>query len=128
MVQVGRVEGRMNAVKLNLLVLKTHQLDRLSGFYATLGIVFVTEKHGEGPLHLAGRVGEVVLELYPLPANAGPADSTSRLGFGVSDLDAVLRSLEAAGAVMVSGPRLTEWGRRAVVRDPDGRAVELVQQ
>ena len=28
---------------------------------------------------------------------------------------------------VVSGPAMTEWGRRAVVRGPDGRKVELVQ-
>ena len=117
----------MNAVKLNLLVLKTHQLDRLRAFYGVMGIAFVEEKHGEGPLHLAARVGDVVVELYPLPADAGPADATTRLGFSVFDLDAVMRSLEALQAVVVSRPKMTPWGRRAVVRDPDGRAVELVQ-
>jgi hypothetical protein len=36
----------MGTVKLNLLVLKTRQLDRLKAFYATLGIGFAEEKHG----------------------------------------------------------------------------------
>lgn len=114
----------MNGVQLNLIVLKTHHLDRLKEFYSALGVCFVEEKHGEGPLHLAGRVGEVVLELYPLPADAGPADASTRLGFSVPDLDAVLAGL---GAAVVSGPRSTEWGRMAVVKDPDGRKVEVVQ-
>lgn len=112
----------MSGIKVNLIVLKTHQLDRLRDFYSALGISFVEEKHGNGPTHLAGRVGEVMLELYPLPADAGPADSTTRLGFAVPDLDAVVAKL---GAAVVSGPRTTEWGRRAVARDPDGRKVEL---
>ena len=64
----------------------------------------------------------MVIELYPLPADAGPADASTRLGFAVPDLDAVLAKLAAA---VVSGPLATEWGRRAVVRDPDGRKVEL---
>ena len=118
----------MTTAKLNLLVLKTHQLDKLRAFYAALGIAFAEEKHGDGPLHLAARVGDIVIELYPLPADAGPADSTTRLGFAVPDLDAAMRSLEAFPAVVVSGLKATPWGRRAVVRDPDGRAVELVQE
>lgn len=117
----------MTDPRLNLLVLKTHQLDQLRQFYAALGISFVEEKHGEGPTHLAVRVGDLVLELYPLPAEAGPVDCTTRLGFVVSDLDAAMLSLEAVGTVVVSGPRMTPWGRRAVVHDPDGRAVEIVQ-
>mgnify|MGYP001395022962 CR=1 FL=1 len=117
----------MDAVKLNLLVLKTHQLERLKDFYAALGLSFAEERHGEGPPHLAARVGDLVLELYPLPADAGPADGMTRVGFAVPDLDAAMRSLEALQAVVVSGPKMTEWGRRAVVRDPDGRAVKMVQ-
>jgi lactoylglutathione lyase len=52
-------------VKLNLLVLKTRTLDKLKDFYTAFGITFVEEKHGDGPTHFAGRVGELVLELYP---------------------------------------------------------------
>ncbi len=113
----------MSDVKLNLIVLKTHQLDCLKEFYSALGIVFCEERHGDGPLHLAARVGGVVIELYPLSADAGLPDATTRLGFSVPDLDAVLARL---GAAVVSGPSSTEWGRRAVARDPDGRKVELV--
>jgi hypothetical protein len=40
--------------KLNLLVLKTRQLDRLRGFYAALGIAFAEERHGGGPTHNLG--------------------------------------------------------------------------
>jgi predicted enzyme related to lactoylglutathione lyase len=112
----------MSDIKLNLLVLKSHQLDRVKDFYTAMGITFVEERHGDGPLHLSARVGEVVLELYPL--QDGEADSTTRLGFAVPDLDAVLARL---GAAVVSGPAMTPWSRRAVVKDPDGRRVELVE-
>ena len=118
----------MVTVKLNLLVLKSRQLDRLKEFYAALGIAFAEEKHGDGPTHYAGRVGEALLELYPLPENAGPADVSTRLGFAVSGVDAVVGSLEDAGGAVVSQPWRTAWGYRAVVRDPDGRAVELCER
>src|SRR5947209_5302880 len=113
------------AMRLNLLVLETRQLDRLKGFYAALGIAFAGEKHGDGPPHYAGNIGDLVLELYPLPEGAGPAEATTRLGFAVAGLDAAVHALEAAGAEVIARPRQTAWGRRAVVRDPDGRAVEL---
>lgn len=122
--EVSRMEKRMSGVRLNLLVLRTRQLDKVKEFYSALGISFTEEKHGGGPLHLAARVGDLVLELYPLPADAGPADASTRLGFVVRNLEAVLARL---GAAVVSGPRVTEWGRRAVVRDPDGRKVELLE-
>jgi len=93
-------------------------------FYTALGIDFVEERHGEGPVHYAARVGATTLELYPLPGDAGTTDGSTRLGFAVPNLETVLRSLEEA---VVSPVMETPWGRRAVVRDPDGRAVELVQ-
>jgi hypothetical protein len=75
----------MAAARLNLLVLKTTGPGRLRAFYAALGISFAEERHGEGPVHYAGRVGDLVLELYPLPAGAGAADATTCLGFAVAD-------------------------------------------
>jgi lactoylglutathione lyase len=112
---------------LTLLVLKTHQMDWLRTFYATLGIEFVEERHGNGPLHYSGRVGGTVFELYPLPADSGPSHET-RLGFAVENLTETVRVLTSAGVEVITPAGRTPWGLRAVVRDPDGRTVELYQQ
>jgi predicted enzyme related to lactoylglutathione lyase len=110
---------------LTLLVLKTALPDEVRAFYQCLGITFVEERHGTGPTHFAGKAGETVFEVYPLPDGAAVADGTTRLGFAVPDLDRVLESLRYSGAPLLNPPRETPWGRRAVVRDPDGRSVEL---
>jgi predicted enzyme related to lactoylglutathione lyase len=115
----------MAQVSLTLLVLKTRQLGKLREFYQAIGIPLSEEQHGTGPVHYAGRVGDATLEVYPLPDGADPADSTTRLGFRVNDLDEVLHSLQAMGTRIVSPLQQSAWGYRAVVRDPDGRAVEL---
>lgn len=113
------------AVLLKLLVLKTHQLEAMRAFYQALGVDLVEEQHGKGPAHFAGQVGGVVLEIYPLAD--GEAESSARLGFSVADLDGMFQRLQASGTTVVSKPQQTEWGHRAVVRDPDGRSVELYQ-
>jgi len=100
-------------------VLKTPDLERMRAFYEAIGIRFTEEQHGKGPVHYAGQLGDAVLELYPL-LDSAVADTTTRLGFGVDNLNDVLRRLGLA-----SEPQRTEWGPRAVVHDPDGRAVEL---
>ena len=64
------------------------------------------------PLHFAGRMGEAVLELYPLEEGV-LADSTVRLGFAVTDLSDALRLLEADGGDIDSKPALTAWGNRS---------------
>ena len=111
----------------SLLVIKTHQLEPLRRFYETIGIAFTEEQHGKGPVHFAGQVGEMVLEIYPLSTNA-EADTTTRLGFQVPALDAVLDGLTTQGAKVVTAAKETPWGYRAVVLDPDGRSVELSQK
>lgn len=116
----------MAHIQLKLLVLKTRQMDKLRAFYEAVGVELVEERHGKGPVHYAGRVGSTVLEVYPLPE--GDGDATTRLGFGVEDVDAVLAELQRIGAATMNPPQETPWGYRAVVSDPDGRAVELYRQ
>jgi lactoylglutathione lyase len=112
----------MAVVELSLLVLKTRQVEALRKVYGTLGIDLVEERHGKGPVHYAGRVGDLVFEIYPLPEDETVVDTTTRLGFVVSSLTTVLKALEKLGTTIVTKPSATE---RAIVRDPDGRAVEL---
>lgn len=118
----------MTHVSLTLLVLKTRQVEVLRLFYQTLGIELAEERHGMGPVHFAGRAGDVVLEVYPLPDDGSPVDVAIRLGFAVESLADVVRKLQAIGAPVVTPPKETAWGLQAVVKDPDGRSVELTQR
>jgi lactoylglutathione lyase len=52
---------------------------------------------------------------------------STRLGFQVSSVDTVVCELKKYGASIVSPPADSEWGRRAIVADPDGHRVELTQ-
>jgi hypothetical protein len=117
----------MADVSLTLLVLKTRQVDRVWTFYQALGIVFTEERHGTGPRHHAGRIGDVVIEVYPLPDD-GSADTSTRLGFTVGNLAEVVEALQGLGTPVVKQPTQTSWGLQAVVKDPDGRSVELTQR
>jgi lactoylglutathione lyase len=96
------------AVQLNLIVIRVSDLERARAFYADLGLDLVREQHGDGPVHDACSIGELVLALYP---HARP--SHVRLGFRVS-METVIR----VRAQLI---------RDAVylVRDPDGNAIEL---
>jgi lactoylglutathione lyase len=114
-----------DSAALRLLVIKTRQLDKARAFYQALGIHFSEECHKGGPVHYAGQVGATVIEVYPLPDEAPAPDASVRLGFDVANLGGVLESLQSLGTPVVTEPRITPWGYRAVVRDPDGRAVEL---
>lgn len=118
----------MADVSLTLLVLKTPQVDRLRAFYQTVGVEFTEEQHGQGPRHYAGQVGDVVIELYPLADDGATVDTSTRLGFSVDKLTEVVQALEGIGTHVVKQPSQTAWGLQAVVKDPDGRSVELIQR
>jgi len=118
----------MADVSLTLLVLKTRQIERVCLFYGTLGIQFAKEQHGSGPVHFAGQAGDVVVEVYPLLDDGSAVDTSTRLGFAVANLPEIMRALEGIGIEIITRPKQTAWGFRGVVRDPDGRSVELVQR
>ncbi|GII93797.1 VOC family protein [Sinosporangium siamense] len=95
-------------MRANLIVIYTHRLSECRKFYESLGLVFEEEQHGTGPRHFAAVLpGGMVFELYPAAA-PGRESGPVRLGFG-SEVRA--RHGYAAG--------------RHMLRDPDGRTIEL---
>jgi lactoylglutathione lyase len=111
--------------RLNLVVIRSPDIDRAAAFYRSLGLLFTKHSHGSGPEHYSSEVGGLVFEIYPL-ADGQPPTTAVRVGFVVDDIDSVVRLVTEAGAAVVSAPRDSPWGRRAVVRDLDGHSVELV--
>ncbi|MFN3165426.1 MAG: VOC family protein [Phycisphaeraceae bacterium] len=126
-----QVNNKMYAkpINLNLVVILSSDIDKAEQFYKELGLFFEREQHGNGPEHLAacGEAGGVVFEIYPLGPKHQPTTST-RLGFSIDDVDAYIERLTELGGSVVSTPKDSEWGRRAVIKDPDGHTVELITQ
>ena len=117
----------MNVPRLNLVVLRVADLNRAADFYRLLGLEFTQHAHGSGPLHFASEIDGFVFELYPASPEQ-PVSPSTRIGFAVADVDDAATKLSAApGAKLVSAPKDSEWGRRAVVAGPDGHRVELVE-
>jgi lactoylglutathione lyase len=116
----------MNNVTLNLVVLRSPDLARAAAFYSRLGLKFTQHRHGSGPEHFAAELpGGGVFELYPVADGASTLGT--RIGFRVPQVDEVIAALRDYPGAVISAPRDSEWGRRAVVVDPDGHKVELVQ-
>lgn len=118
----------MTKIALAMLVLRTRSMEAARAFYQAIGLTMAEEKHGSGPVHYSSQVGETLIEIYPgadhevLESQSGGA---TMLGFHVHSLDSVLTAVEQTGAKLLKPPKTTPWGRRAIVQDPDGRAVEL---
>ena len=113
--------------ELRLLVVRSPQHGVVRRFYEALGVPFVDEQHGRGPAHAAAVLPSgLVFELYPSNTGGGPGAGTAldvRLGFAVDDVDAAVDAALAAGGTL----RSRDDGRALVV-DPDGRAVEVSER
>jgi len=116
----------MSNIVLNLVVLRSPDLARAAAFYTRLGLQFRQHRHGSGPEHFAAELpGGGVFELYPV--TEGASTLGTRIGFRVPSVDEAVAALSGYPGAILSAPCDSEWGRRAVVADPDGHKVELVQ-
>jgi lactoylglutathione lyase len=116
---------------LNLIVLRTADLDTALSFYGAFGLEFLQEQHGAGPIHYSCTQGALVIELYPGKPGIAPDRKyagATMIGFQVSDLNSVIERLTQQERTIITPPQDSAWGRRALVQDPDGRSVELTQQ
>ena len=111
-------------LNLNLLVLRCRDLDASRRFYECLGLSFEMHAHGSGPEHLASENPDGVLELYPLSETTADIRDSTGLGFLSHNLMSLSAELSARGFTP-QPPRDQSWGRTFVVRDPDGRRVEI---
>ncbi len=107
----------------NLLVLRCADVARTREFYECLDLEFDEHRHGDGPIHSGVMDGMgLVLELYP----ASEKNPVDRCGIGFAS-----PNLERAIAALIARkfePGFIEektWGKTFVVRDPDGRRVEV---
>jgi len=112
--------------RLNLIVLRARDATRLASFYSELGLNFVRHRHGAGPEHFACEDGSGVFEIYPTNADAEPTRDL-RLGFEVADVCQTVSRLVETGAEIVSAPKTSPWGMRAVLKDLEGHKVELTE-
>ena len=107
----------------NLIVLRCTDVAGTRKFYECLGLIFEEHRHGEGPIHSGTMDGRgLILELYPA-SEKNPADKCG-LGCGSPNLERVIAALTSQNFQ----PGKIEdqpWGRSFVVRDPDGRRVEV---
>jgi len=113
----------MSVQRVAYVVLRCADLERSRRFYEGLGLRLSPEQHGNGPKHYACDVGGMILELYPL---SDKQTSGLRLGLVVSDLDRILESLRALGAVV--GAIGSDGSSPVTVIDPDGHRIALEQE
>lgn len=125
---------------LNLIVLRTHDIERSRRFYEAIGLKFQFSDYGYGARTMqapvppdAPLVLDVKREGIPPPhtyleihtLSKDEPISRHRIGFFVGSVDAAVKAAVEAGGTLLSKPASWPYGRRAAVADPDGHRVEL---
>lgn len=108
------------------LMLYALDVSATAGFYRLLGADLNEPSSGR----VVGDVGGCRLAIVGASSGdaAGPGVAgTAMPGFAVDAIDDVVASVKASGRRVLRDVERLDWGRRAVVSDPDGRAVEIVQ-
>ncbi|MEO0824402.1 MAG: VOC family protein [Cyanobacteria bacterium J06635_15] len=111
-----------------LIVIRADDVDSLADFYTILGCKFVKHCHGQGSEHYAYETDDgFVFEIYPRLKEPQSTIGV-RLGFQVASVDEVIHRMQADGrGEVIAKPADLPWGRRAVIDDPEGHRVELLQ-
>lgn len=111
-------------------MIRTSKIEEVKTFYQGLGIQLVEEQHGNGPIHYSYVQDQLVIEIYPgdegsLPGwkNAG----AMMLGFYVKDIKEIIDQIDILKGKVISNRTENKRGFRAVLEDPDGRRIELIE-
>jgi lactoylglutathione lyase len=112
------------SISLNLVVIRSSDIDRAVQFYNQLGLRFHRQQHDDGPEHYSTQIGNTVFEIYPLNRD-GASSIGVRLGFVVDSLSDVLNKMREVGVKVISQSEKREWGYSCVVEDFDGHKVEV---
>ena len=125
---------------LNLVVLRTHDLERSRRFYEAIGLKFQLSDYGYGAQSMQGPVPpdaplvlDVKREGIPPPHTYLEIHTLSKdeviprqqIGFFVGSVDAGVKAAVEAGGTLLTKPAKWPYGWRAAVADPDGHRVEL---
>jgi len=118
----------MAVTKVGAVIWTSEHVDDMLDFYRTIGIPLETDTHDEegGPTHFEADVAAVHFAVFPTPAQSATSGATM-VGLQVDNLDEVVGALEARDVRFKTTLQETPWGKRVVVFDPDGRAVEIYQ-
>ncbi len=104
------------------ITLFANDMNETAKVYQAIGLSFVQEQHGSGPIHLAHEKDGFVLEIYQ---KHQPQSDAVMLGFDVENLPVVQGSIaETAGTVVKDTARI-DGTRRMIIADPEGRQIYL---
>lgn len=114
-------------VEVGLLVIRSNDMHQLAEFYSAIGMQF--EKHSHPPCgeHYSTIEGNCVFEICQLKQGQTPLTNFF-FGLTVPDITTAVDAVIANHGEIVRPPESSERGSTAIIRDPEGHRVLLVQR
>ncbi|MGH7495035.1 MAG: VOC family protein [bacterium] len=111
------------------ITLATTRLPEMTAFYDKVFDAHMHAKPMLGTTLYTGNIAGIRLLLCPNEiAGVKAEQNRHQLKFKVTDLDALLRQVNAAGGAPVGEIVASAQGKTVAVRDPDGNTIEFIQQ
>lgn len=121
----------MSITKVGAVIWTTSKVQEVIEFYQAVGIPLEPDTHDEPDKtpHFEADVADTHFAVFQSKdSSAGTGtQSPTMIGLAVDDLEQVVAALEKMNVRIKTTLEDTPWGKRVVVYDPDGRAVEIYQ-
>ncbi len=117
------------SLKITSITLNTPHLQDMLGFYRIIGLQFTASKVDKGgEVHRATHDG-MEFSLYSVTTKHHSLVPSLQLGFEITNIEQILKNLLAVpGVTGILDPLDLPEGKRAMVSDPDGHVVELLER
>lgn len=114
---------------LTSIIINTGRTQAMLGFYGRLGLEFTKKQVSKGGECHKAFLGAVELTLYGVKETANKSAPDMQFTFLVPGLEAAVADLvKIDGVQCLMDPTLLPDGNKAILLDPDGRAVELIER
>lgn len=112
---------------LRSLVMATSQIKDVLRFYETLGLEFKTKKVALGTEYYWTLANGLEIAFLEKPNVKLDAQPHYMLSFRVRDIDKIYQQFVSNRFIGIMDPTNFDEGRKAIILDPDGRSVEIIE-
>lgn len=126
LISLGAKFNKMS-VKLRSIVIATSKLKEVISFYELLGLSFQKKLVSLGTEFYWTIADDLEIAFIEKNNIAMVPQPHYMLSFRVADVDKLFLNLTSQGFIGVLDPTVFDEGRKAILLDPDGRSVELIQ-
>ena len=114
--------------ELTSLIINTAHPEEMLQFYGRLGLEFECKQISKGGQCHRAFLGSVELTLYETKTPSASHRPDLQLTFRIQNLEKVCADLgQIKGVECLMDPTLLPDGNKAILLDPDGRAIELIE-